>query len=346
MGSQRSITSITTGPRQSNFEILRILAMFLVLVVHASFWAHGMPTIQDFEDSPLSTFTLTLFQSIAIVCVNVFVLISGWFGIKPSIKGFSSFIFQCIYFVLAIYAIAILFGWSHFSIITLISKILCKQSSYWFILAYIALYIIAPVLNKFSETATQSEYKYTLIAFFTFQTILGWSGTAKFIEMGYSCFSFIGLYLLSRYIRIYGIGKLNSRGGSMYVCSIILNTLFFYIATRFGFNYTYFAYINPLVIIGSVGLLLFFNNIKVSTNKFINFIAKSAFAVYLFHCNGDIFERIFKSIVTNIYSDYSGLTCISMIFCFLIVIFAVSILIDQPRKWLWKLLSSQLNKNR
>lgn len=35
------ITSITAGPRQSNFELLRILAMFLVLVVHSDFWSIG-----------------------------------------------------------------------------------------------------------------------------------------------------------------------------------------------------------------------------------------------------------------------------------------------------------------
>ena len=32
-----AIQSITAGPRQSNFEVLRIIAMTMVLMVHANF---------------------------------------------------------------------------------------------------------------------------------------------------------------------------------------------------------------------------------------------------------------------------------------------------------------------
>ena len=35
-----------------------------------------------------------LFESLAIVCVNVFVLISGWFGIRPKWKSVTNFLFQ------------------------------------------------------------------------------------------------------------------------------------------------------------------------------------------------------------------------------------------------------------
>lgn len=44
-----------------------------------------------------------------------------------------------------------------------------------------------------------------LICFFTFQTFYAcFTTSATFIDRGYSTFSFIGLYLLARYIRLYG----------------------------------------------------------------------------------------------------------------------------------------------
>ena len=35
--------------RQSNIELLRLLAMFFVLVIHADFWALDVPTYSDLE---------------------------------------------------------------------------------------------------------------------------------------------------------------------------------------------------------------------------------------------------------------------------------------------------------
>lgn len=42
--------------RLSNFELLRIIAMFLVLVVHADFFALGAPNREDVITEPLSSF--------------------------------------------------------------------------------------------------------------------------------------------------------------------------------------------------------------------------------------------------------------------------------------------------
>ena len=42
------------GVRESNFELLRLVAMFLVMVVHADFWSLGFPTaVYLFHGNPL-----------------------------------------------------------------------------------------------------------------------------------------------------------------------------------------------------------------------------------------------------------------------------------------------------
>jgi surface polysaccharide O-acyltransferase-like enzyme len=81
--------------RQSNFELLRIIAMFMVLILHADFQALGAPDKAELIKFPLAATIKVIFEMACIVAVNVFVLISGWFGIRPSVKGISKFIFQC-----------------------------------------------------------------------------------------------------------------------------------------------------------------------------------------------------------------------------------------------------------
>ncbi len=206
------ISSITSGPRQSNIELLRILAMFLVLVVHADFWALGRPAAEDFSINPLNAFTRTIIESISIVCVNVFILISGWFGIRPSLKGFCNFVFQCAFFLFGIYAIMLATGYAQLTFKG-IAGCLCLTSANWFIRAYAGLYILAPILNIFIEKSSKRTLELFLIAFFIFQSIWGWLGAAKFVEQGYSTFSFIGLYILARYTRMYVDEKVTAWGG-------------------------------------------------------------------------------------------------------------------------------------
>lgn len=43
--------------RDSNIELLRIVAMILVMIVHASFLAIGVPQTIDAVSLPISTFT-------------------------------------------------------------------------------------------------------------------------------------------------------------------------------------------------------------------------------------------------------------------------------------------------
>lgn len=189
--------------RMSNIELLRFVAMILVLVVHSNFFALGSPTLQDTLVNPANAMARNLFQSVAIVCVNVFVLISGWFGIHPSMKGFSNFIFQCLFFLCGIYFVLWGLGLVPLTLKGLAGCFVLLNWN-WFIKAYIGLYILAPVLNTFVEKSTKKQFLYVLLSFFTFQTIYSWiSNGAVFFESGYSTMSFIGLYLLARYINVY-----------------------------------------------------------------------------------------------------------------------------------------------
>ena len=85
---------ITIKKRESNFELLRIIAMLLVMITHATFLALGVPTHDDSINIPYSSFGIFLSQSFSTVCVNIFVLLSGWFGIKINLNGFQNLSFK------------------------------------------------------------------------------------------------------------------------------------------------------------------------------------------------------------------------------------------------------------
>ena len=86
--------------RESNIELLRNISMFLILVIHANFVA--LPKIEYTELLSNTTPSVVRFfiESIGIVAVNVFVLISGWFGIRTRTKSVLSFIYQILFFLI------------------------------------------------------------------------------------------------------------------------------------------------------------------------------------------------------------------------------------------------------
>lgn len=205
MTKSENISSITVGPRQSNLELLRIIAMFFILVVHSDFKSLGIPSMSDFYNYQVASTTRIIIQSLALVCVNIFILISGWFGIRPSIRGFSRLLFQILFFFVGIYLLQIIFFGVPINLNGLRACIFMTRSDDWFIKAYMGLYIISPVLNKFLANIEEEKLRWILINFYIFQTLYGCSGAAEYIRDGYSVFSFIGLYLLAGYFRRFGI---------------------------------------------------------------------------------------------------------------------------------------------
>ncbi len=78
--------------RSSNIELLRILSMFLVLTIHYIPY-RTLPTHDTLAHDTLGTLFDLELRSISFVCVNCFILISGYFGIRWKLKSFSNLLF-------------------------------------------------------------------------------------------------------------------------------------------------------------------------------------------------------------------------------------------------------------
>ena len=323
--------------RLSNIELLRIIAMFMILTVHADYWLLGIPTLEDIRISKVSVFTRILIEQLCVVGVNVFVLITGWFGLKPTIKSFSAFIFQILFFFIGIYTIGVCCGFTQISIKGLASCFLFTPAN-WFIKAYIALYIVAPILNACISNTSQKQHATVILLLYIFQFIYGWTNSALWIEQGYSVLSFIALYLVARYLSIYRNETPKFLGGwQLYLISCLLSTLIGYagcIINKPIIAGLMTSYVNPLVVIGAIGLLLAFVKLKIGYSQWINKIGKSTFAVYLFPCFF-IFDFIYRELIYNIYLKYEGPIVIIMVMLILVVTFITAIIIDQLRIFIW-----------
>lgn len=342
---------MTAIKRESNIELLRSIAMLMILLLHANFVALPYPTIEELELTPFIQISRYFLESLCIVSVSVFVYISGWFRIKTKIKSISNFLFQVFFFWGGGYVILLATGIADISITGLLHGLAIRHYD-WFVKAYLFLFILAPILNTYIDNTSEKIQRYIISSFFITEFIYCWLGGARFFIGGYSPLMFIGYYLLAQYVRQY-INDLTINNWliklfrfpkmidlSLYILFAIINTILIATFSLKGYSINkILEYDNPLIIFGGFYLFLFFNKTPIKYNRIINWFGMSSFAVYLFHSQSDI-RRFFINHIHTINDEYSGMLCALMILTYLILVYILSIIIDQIRIIIWKKIST------
>lgn len=319
--------------RKSNIELLRIVAMLFVVLLHANYFSLGRVNITDIIINPIPAFFKAYLEQLCIVCVNVFVLISGWFGIRPTLKGGLSLLFQVFFFHILIILVLLAIGESIPA--SGFYRLFYEDSPYWFVIAYLILYAVSPILNAFIETVNVRTYLSVLVSFFLVEFAFGWmSNVAGAVyNEGYSAISFMGLYLLARYLYKYPTKiitfSIPQNVMLYFLCSLLPILLFFF--TKREFNYM--AYTSPFVISASVFFFMAFNKMKFC-NKVINYLACSSFAIYLVHLHPlvkDHFIYLMRSAF-----EYLGGMYILFAVSFAIILGLICMILDKVRIFVWK----------
>ncbi len=342
--------------RQSNMELLRMIAMFMILVIHANMISLQRPTFTDLIANPLSVVSRYFIESFGIVGVNVFVLLSGWFLINTRSKSFLNLSFQILMLWGGAYLVFLLLGKTDLSVNNIL-EIFAFTRWDWFIKAYIVLMIIAPIINTYVKNSSEKQQRLILFGFFLFSSTYGWIGGAdRFFVNGYGPLLFIGLYLLAQYVH----NTINKKGTPfklrnlflmrkekdllIFGICVVLNTFLGVLGLwkNLDIYSKVYAYVNPITIVASLYLLLFFSKLDIHTNKCINTLAKGSFAVYLLHSQVDL-RPLFNGAVQYLYNSYSSILCILIIFVFLILVYLVSVIVDWPRIWIWNMISKKYN---
>lgn len=318
--------------RNSNIELLRIISMLLVLLIHFTS-VHLMPSPETLSTDAANNILNLGLRSISFVCVNCFILISGYFGIRWKIRSFSNLIFQILFWLAVGVTFAKIIGIQYDG--SIFSACLSMINGRWFIPAYISLYVVAPLLNAFIEKSSTKQLLKYIVIFYIFSTIYGYFMFSAEFNEGMSLISLIGIYLTGAYLHREDklFAKLNSWSwlGLYFTCALLLIVTSI-VLFKLNISSLIFGYLNPLIILQSVFLFMFFERLKIGKHRWINFIAASAFAVYLFHFHPMVYGKYQETCRLLIDETTAWLT----VPLFFIAIFAFCVIVDHIRILLFK----------
>lgn len=278
--------------RDSNFELLRIFAIMLVIVSH--FNVHSYWMIGGVSDFSLNLFMKFLF-SVGCIANIIFIILTGYFMVKSRIKiqKIISLILEMYFYSIIILLFAKFIFNMEVSWTDLRSSLLPFPFGNWFVVAYIVLYLLIPFINKAVENFGRKqllELICTCLLVFSIMPILtSWAFFSNFVV-------FPVAYLIGAYIKLY-VGEINKKRVTKYLvvtvaliaCSIALiyGTALILQKPELVKHSTYFLVKNssPLVIAAATFIFLIFRDAKVKPSKIINRLASSVLGIYLIHEN-------------------------------------------------------------
>lgn len=326
--------------------------MLLILVLHANFLAFRFPTNEAIHSQPLTSLGQVWSEALAIVGVNVFILISGYFGIKARVKGIVSLLFQAFFYTVGVYSTLVLLGLEPFNLSEFAGSLMpLNRKAEWFLPTYLSLMIFSPLLNALAQRTSEPELRRYLLLFFLVEFVLGFINDQLEVKDGYSLFAFSGIYLIGRYLRLYP-QRLERWSGWTFLLGYLGLTfaqslaLFLYaygteqsiVASPLA--YKFMSYVSPINILAAILLFLAFSRIKAQSAA-VNWIGSSTLAVYLIHCNARLIGR-YTGFIRELSEQHpTGLFIVSVV-GFMLLVFAGSILIDKLRLLLWRWVISPL----
>jgi surface polysaccharide O-acyltransferase-like enzyme len=333
--------------RDANFELLRILAMVMVTILHfnAVGKLHGSVELYSFN------YYLVSFLEYASICsVNLYVMITGYFMIDRniSLRKVLSLELQVVFYLVGIYLIL-----SGLHIVPFRWLALCKlffpvtTMQYWFITAYIGLYLLIPFLNKFAQTASQQHYRLLLLISTLLLVILKslYPNNGVLVGNGHNLIWFLYLYLLAGYLRLFCQKPVKK---PFWLLLLYLGLSALQIPIQFLFarlhldTYTTIGYNlnSPLSLVKTVALFLFFKNIRIRGrvfNGFLRFLGPLVLGVYLLQEHNDLRSYLWGTLLPI--SRYAhSIWLPAVILAMLAIVFIVGCTIEKLRQWLFSLI--------
>ena len=129
----------TSSIRESNMELLRVLCMLFIVCGHITL-AHKFDLMGD-----SSYYINYFFRSFAVVAVNVYVLISGYYGIKLKVKKLGEINTMVTVYSVLFVLFSLWVGINELQIrkdFLFLFPVITKQ--YWFITVYFVLCFLSP----------------------------------------------------------------------------------------------------------------------------------------------------------------------------------------------------------
>ena len=293
--------------RQSNFELLRIVAMVMIVAHH--FAIHGDFVFAGTEASVNQVWLsfLTLGGKLG---VNLFVLISGYFLCTRTENDWlksEKLHVQILMYSLGIFLFSLLMGETFTPMGAIKATLPIAFGNWWFATMYFFLFVFSPYISHVLERLSPKQYSILLLLMFVSFSVLPaiLHQSVKRNELIW----FVFMYALGAYFRKYDSGKAVSAWVWMLISGIlavfmvtwvtatdIRHVIPFITAEQKTIMHSCFSI--PMVLL-SCTLFLAFKNMKIPYSGVINWVAAATFGVYLFHDSPYIRYLLWRDLFRN-----------------------------------------------
>lgn len=358
--------------RMANLELLRCVAMMMVVVLHFLGKGNLLPELTG-SDMGSAGLAAWLLESFCIVAVNVYMFISGYFLCTSSFK-----LSRLLQLWLQIWAYSVVFGLlgaltgvlreATFDIHYLLTLLFpVSMGHYWFMTAYVFLYLLLPLAGIAVKKMTKQQMRLALALLLVFFCI-GKSVLPVSFEQdaqGYDCLWYLCVFLTAAYVRRFGAAVLEKkwRGFLLYAgsCLLIFAGSFLLrlvylrtgrLDTRLGMC---LEYNHILPYLAAIGLFGAFARLRIQ-GKFaaiVNRVAPYTLGVYLLHENMGLRYSWQKwlgagRLTAEAASGRNGFVAVAGLFlgtaAAVAAVFLCGILVDMIRKWIFDMLHEILLK--
>lgn len=351
--------------RNSNFELMRITSMFMIVIWHFIFHSNILA-----KTSGTLNLIIYFIYIIVSIHVNSFILVSGYFQYNKKFKPRKIVsLITTTWFYKLIYAI--IFSVTGIITITKTEMLFFIQpfnfnygfgEFYWFINMYIFLYLLSPFINKLIETLSQRQHKTLIIILLIMLSIVPTvTLNSTLNNNGYTIASFVMLYIIGAYFGKYKLrenyhfknfskNKYQLLLLVLFIISIFLaitpkiitdyfenSTIEILSYVKYLFGLKLIDYISPVIILESVLYLLLFETFDFKS-KFINKVASLTFGIYLVHENNFLVKFLYDRLPISVNGVIYPNVIIKMLL-YSIIIFIVSAIIEYIRQLISKLIT-------
>lgn len=339
--------------RIASIELLRILAMMMVVMLH--YLSKGGLLTSLTEEFSTGAYIAWLLEAFSIVAVNVYMLISGYFLVESGFKmgRLVELICQVLFYSLLIPSILMAVGIlepGQLTVYRLLQYLFPNQMiHYWFITAYVIMYLLSPVLAAGARQLSQKQLRNMIILLLLFFSV---SKSLLPVQLetdnqGYDGLWFICVFLVAAYMRLYGIPFLQKGkravlcylGSCVLIYGLTMGVRLVYLRTgRLGnFIHTPYDYNHILNLFAAISLFYAFSNWKLSGEKFIGRailrVAPYTLGVYLLHEHIEL--RTLWPHWMGATLECSPWALVLRAFGSVVLVFAVGILVDMVRGFLF-----------
>lgn len=343
--------------RVVSIELLRMIAMMMVVMLHYLGKGNLLPALTG--ELASNHYVAWAMEYFCIVAVNVYMLISGYFlvesGFKPArlVELLCQVLFYTILIPVVLLGLGVI-GSGDLTIYSLLLNVLPVQMNhYWFITAYVVMYLFGPILSVAAKSMRKEQLKGTIIALLLFFSV---SKTILPVQLsmdnrGNDGLWFLCVFLVAAYIRLYGIPFFEGEKGlrksmlcyfagcaGMYVLTFAIRFIYLKTGKLDYFVNICLDYNHVLNLLAAVGLFYAFLQMKLSTEgklaKIVYAAAPCSLGVYLFH------EQIQ---LRTLWPHWLGASAEGNVFMFVarsvgtvLLVYITGTLVDACRGWLFR----------